>query len=127
MNKGSYSVYSYSLPFLTDSVSYSSKNFEENIPECEEYVTFDEHLFGRRLLVFLIDKKTTNPYRLAEKKGVRDPDEEQKKILREEGRLKAIIDEKYDGKLIKIKLTHGLIAGTIAALMIISGNIVFAG
>jgi hypothetical protein len=37
--------------------------------------------------------------------GVRYPDEEQKKILREEGRLKAIIDEKYDGKLIKIKLT----------------------
>lgn len=86
-------------------ISYSSKNFEENIPECEEYVTFDEHLFGRRLLVFLIDKKTTNPYRLAEKMGVRYPDEEQKKILREEGRLKAIIDEKYDGKLIKIKLT----------------------
>ena len=57
------------------------------------------------IYVFLIDKKTTNPYRLAEKMGVRYPDEEQKKILREEGRLKAIIDEKYDGKLIKIKLT----------------------
>ena len=86
-------------------LTYCSQNFEEDIPPCEEELTFEETLRGKRLLVYCIDKETTNPYRLAEKMGVRFPSDGEKKILREEGRLKPIRDTEYDGKPIKIKLT----------------------
>lgn len=94
-NKGEYSVM----------LAYASKNFEEDIPEYEESITFEENLSGKRILIYCIDKETTNPFRLAEKMGVRFPNDEEKKILREEGRLKPIVDSEYDGKPIKIKLT----------------------
>ena len=86
-------------------LTYCSQNFEEDIPPCEEELSFEDELLGKRLLVYCIDKETTNPYRLAEKMGVRYPNDEEKKILREEGRLKPIRDIEYDGKPIKIKLT----------------------
>ena len=86
-------------------LAYASKNFEEDIPEYEESIVFEESLSGKRILVYCIDKETTNPFRLAEKMGVRYPNDEEKKILREEGRLKPIVDSEYDGKPIKIKLT----------------------
>lgn len=94
-DKGEYSVM----------LAYASKNFEEDIPEYEESIVFEESLSGKRILVYCIDKETTNPFRLAEKMGVRYPNDEEKKILREEGRLKPIVDSEYDGKPIKIKLT----------------------
>lgn len=86
-------------------LAYASKNFEEDIPECEESIEFEENLSGKKILIYCIDKETTNPYRLAEKMGIRYPDDEQKKILREEGKLKPIVDIEYDGKPIKIKFT----------------------
>ena len=86
-------------------LSYSSRYFEENIPSYEEEVSFEENLVGKRLMLYCIDKETTNPYRLAEKMGVRYPNDDEKKILREEGRLKPIRDIEYDGNPIKIKLT----------------------
>lgn len=86
-------------------ISYSSQNFEEDIPEYTEAVCFDENLAGKNLKVYCIDKSTTNPYRLAMKMGVRFPNDEEKKILREEGRLKPISDIEYNGKPVEIKLT----------------------
>ena len=86
-------------------LSYCSEHFEENIPTIEETLSFEESLSGKRLTVYCIDKETTNPYRLAEKLGVRYPNDEEKKLLREEGRMKPIIDTEYDGEPIKLKLT----------------------
>ena len=94
-DKGEYSVM----------LAYASKNFEEDIPEYEESVEFEENLSGKRILIYCIDKETTNPFRLAEKMGVRYPNDEEKKILREEGRLKPIFNAEYDGNPVKIKLT----------------------
>ena len=86
-------------------LTYCSQNFEEDIPSFEEELSFEESLDGKRIIIYCIDKETTNPYRLAEKMGIRYPNDEEKKILCEEGRLKPIVDTTYDGKNIKIKLT----------------------
>ena len=94
-SNGSYSVM----------LAYSSQNFEENIPEYEESVEFEENLAGKKLIVYCIDKETTNPYRLAVKiDALKDPTDEQKRMLREEGKMKPVLDTEYDGKPIKIKL-----------------------
>ena len=95
-SKGEYSVM----------LAYASKYFDENLPEYEESVEFEESLVGKRLVIYRIDKETTNPYRLAERIGaLKNPTDGQKKILREEGRLNPISDTVYDGSPIKIKLT----------------------
>ena len=86
-------------------LSYCSEHFEENIPTIEETLSFEESLSGKRLTVYCIDRETTNPYRLAERLGVRYPNDEEKKLLREEGRMKPIIDTEYNGEPIKLKLT----------------------
>lgn len=87
-------------------LSYSSKNFEEDIPSYEETLTFEEDLAGKKIIIYRIDKETTNPCRLAEKmNALNNPTDEQKKILREEGKMKPVTKTKYDGKPIKIKLT----------------------
>lgn len=71
-------------------ISYSSKHFEEDLPEIEENVEFSEDLTGRKVTVWCIDKETTNPYRLYQKMGIETPTEEEVKILREEGRVKPV-------------------------------------
>ena len=87
-------------------LSYSSKYFDEDVPEYEESLEFEENLAGKRLLVYCIDKETTNPYRLAIKMdALKNPTDEQKKILRDEGKMKPVVDTEYDGKPIKLKLT----------------------
>ena len=87
-------------------LAYASKYFDEDIPEYEESLEFEESLVGKRLIVYRIDKETTNPYRLAEKiDALKDPTDEQKRMLREEGKMKPVLDTEYDGKPIKIKLT----------------------
>lgn len=87
-------------------LTYSSKNFEEDIPSYQETLTFDKNLAGKKLVIYCIDKETTNPYRLAEKlNAVDNPTDEQKKMLREEGKMKPIVEKEYDGKPIKIELT----------------------
>jgi xylan 1,4-beta-xylosidase len=87
-------------------LSYASKNFKEDIPEYTEEVSFEEKLSGRSLRVYLIDKETTNPYRLAERIGaIKDPTDEEKKLLREEGKLKPICDTVYDGEPIKLRMS----------------------
>ena len=86
-------------------LTYCSKNFRDDIPACEEELFFDEKLFGKRLLIYCIDKEKTNPYRLAERMGIRFPNDEEKKLLREEGKMHPVFEGKYDGEPIKLSLT----------------------
>ena len=86
-------------------LSYSSKYFDEDIKAYTETLAFSEDLSGKRLTVYLIDKEHTNPYRLAQKLGVRYPSDEEKRILRDEGKLKPVHDAIYDGNPIELELT----------------------
>ena len=71
-------------------LSYSSMHFEEDIPDKEEAVVFEEDIKDKTVTVWCIDRNTTNPYRLYEKNGISTPDNEEVKLLREEGRLKPV-------------------------------------
>ena len=86
-------------------LSYSSRFFDENIPEYEETLSFEEDLTGKSIRIYCIDREHTNPYRVAEKMGVRYPNDEQKKLLREEGRMKPIFEGVYNGEPIKLRMT----------------------
>ena len=71
-------------------LTYSSDYFEEDIPEKEEQITFDTDISGKKITVYLIDKNTTNPYRLYQKKGITEPSFEDIKELHEEGNIKPV-------------------------------------
>lgn len=71
-------------------LSYSSENFKENLPEMEEKVAFDEDISGKTVTLWRIDRETTNPYRLYEKRGIGKPNAEEIRLLQEEGRLKPV-------------------------------------
>ena len=71
-------------------LTYSSDYFEEDIPEKEEQITFDADISGKKITVYLIDKNTTNPYRLYQKKGITEPSFEDIKELHEEGNIKPV-------------------------------------
>ena len=71
-------------------ISYSSENFKEDIPDITEQVTFEEDIVGKKVTVWCIDKNTTNPYRVWERAGEPEVDDEWRKILREEGKMKPI-------------------------------------
>ena len=87
-------------------LSYANKYFTEEIESTTEELTFDENLKGKKLTVWCIDKTHTNPYRVFERSGMTEPlSSEEIKLLREEGKLKPIIESEYDGKAIKLDLT----------------------
>lgn len=71
-------------------ISYSSENFEENIPSVEEQVVFTENIVGRRVTVWCIDKSTTNPYRAWQREGEPEIGDSMIKQLRDEGRMKPV-------------------------------------
>ena len=71
-------------------LSYSDRTFSEEIETRKEVITFKENLVGKKLTVYLIDKFTTNPYRKFIEMGAQEPNEEQIKILKEEGDIKPI-------------------------------------
>lgn len=81
-------------------LSYSSQHFEEDIPTLTETVAFEDDIGDRTLTVWCIDKNTTNPYRLYQKMGIDTPNDEQLKILREEGRLKPVKVQKGSEPLV---------------------------
>ena len=85
-------------------LTYASEYYEENIENIEEEIEFEEDLTGKHLTVYRIDKDTTNPYRSFQKFGVKQPNEEQIKLLKEEGKLKPVREEAYKGTL-KLGLT----------------------
>ena len=85
-------------------VSYSSEYFEEDLPEMNEKIVFDTDIKGKKVTVYCIDKDTTNPYRLYQKMGEPEMDEETINALRVEGNIKPIKEFKVEGD-IELKLT----------------------
>ena len=69
-------------------VSYSSANFEEDLPTMEETLSFCEDIVGRHVTIWRIDKNTMNPYRMWEREGKPEMSKEVLRRLREEGCLK---------------------------------------
>lgn len=87
-------------------LTYASECFEENLPQIEETVRFEEDITGKKVTVWCIDKETTNPFRLYEKMGVETPNEEEILLLRQEGSMKPVQEYIYgEGEEIKLKLT----------------------
>ena len=78
-------------------LAYASEYFDEAIPAVTESLEFREDLTGRKVTLWAIDREHTNPYRLFEKMGVEDPDQEQLRSLREEGKLKPISEAVCQG------------------------------
>jgi beta-xylosidase len=66
-------------------LSYSSENFQEDLPTLSETVSFEEDIADRRVTVYCIDKSHTNPYRMWERAGKPQMTEALLKDLREEG------------------------------------------
>ncbi len=85
-------------------LTYSSKEFEENIPEMEENIEFEENIRDKTVSVWRIDKETTNPYRLYQKFGNEQSTETELNALREEGKLKPVLVQKGNERL-TIRLT----------------------
>ena len=85
-------------------LTYSSEYFEEDLPEIKEEITFDADLTGKKATIYCIDKDTTNPYRLYQKKGITKLSDADIKELREEGNLKPISKYTISDK-IEVKLT----------------------
>jgi len=68
-------------------IGYSEKNFREDIKDTVQKITFEEDIIGKKVTLYRIDKNTTNPYRLYQKMGKTELDEEDVKVLRAEGEL----------------------------------------
>ena len=70
-------------------ISYAAEDFSEDIPNVRKTVNFTENIVGREVDVWCIDRKTTNPYRLAKRLGIsKNPTAEEISLLRDEGRMK---------------------------------------
>lgn len=86
-------------------LTYASELFEENLPEMMETLVFEEDVVGKEVIVYCIDKETTNPYRAYEKMGKKVNGEEQLKQLREEGKLKPVYKDILKKNELPLKLT----------------------
>ena len=88
-------------------LTYCAEYFENDIPEYEEQIVFEEGIDGKQVSVYCIDEYNNNPYRLSLREGFgRYPDADAVKLLREEGRLKPMYTffaKRND--TVKIKLT----------------------
>lgn len=81
-------------------LSYSDKNFTEEIPTICEKIKFEDDLSGKKITVWCIDKENTNPYRLYQKSGMdKNLSQDEIKILREEGKLKPIHEGIFQGEI----------------------------
>jgi beta-xylosidase len=80
-------------------LSYSSDDFEENLPTINEKITFNEDLKNKTVSVYCIDKNTTNPYRMWEKMGCPEIGEDVLKILRKEAKLKPVVVDNVSKEL----------------------------
>jgi len=70
-------------------LSYSSDKFQEDIPEINEDLVFENIPDNQNVTIYCIDKENTNPYSLYERMGLdRNLSEENIRILREEGKIK---------------------------------------
>ena len=85
-------------------LTYASENFNEDLPDTEEEIIFKEDISEKTITVWLIDKTHTDPYRLYERLGIKTPEKEQIKLLRDEGNMKPALKQSGAKKL-KLKLT----------------------
>lgn len=85
-------------------LSYSNEFFDENIPEIEETLIFDEDISDKKVTVWCIDREHTNPYRLFEKLHKDHLDSEDIALLRHEGNLVPLVTQCV-GENIVLKLT----------------------
>ena len=53
-------------------LSYSSEYFEEDIPDLEAMIEFEEDIADKNVTIYCIDKEHTNPYRLYQRVGIED-------------------------------------------------------
>ena len=87
-------------------LTYCSQFFEEDLPSITEELSYAEDIHGKTVTVYCIDKTHTNPYRLYERMKIEgEPNEEQIKLLREEGNLVPLYSYVSDGSPIKLDLT----------------------
>ena len=87
-------------------LTYSTKLFEEDLPDITEELSFEEDITGKTVTVYCIDKTHTNPYRLYQRMGIEnEPTEEELKILRAEGNLVPLCSYVSDGSPVKLELT----------------------
>ena len=68
-------------------LTYCSENFEEDLPEITEEITFAEDISEKTVTIWCIDKENNNPYRMWERAGCPEMTEEFLKDLRAEGKL----------------------------------------
>ncbi len=71
-------------------ISYSSENFEDNLPEIDETLEFEDDISNKTVTIYCIDKYHTNPYRMYERDGFPEMTDEMIKKLREEGQIKPL-------------------------------------
>lgn len=87
-------------------LTYSADDFSEDIPSITEKIHFDEDITSKTVNIFCIDKENTNPYNLYKKMGIETPNEDDLKLLREEGNLKPMSTFKaYKQSDISLNLT----------------------
>ena len=80
-------------------LTYSSECFKEDLPQIKEEITYDGCIKGRKATVYCIDKNTTNPYRLYQRKGISNPSDADIKELRQEGTMKPIAEYTVSDKI----------------------------
>lgn len=72
-------------------LTYSSEHFEETLETVCETIALPPEAHDKTVTLYRIDRNTTNPYRLYEKKGMSaELTEEEIALLREEGHMKPI-------------------------------------
>ena len=80
-------------------LSYSGEFFEDDVATVCEKLAFEDDLRGKEVTVYLIDKNTTNPYRLYQRLGLTDLSADDIMMLRREGEMKPVYTGTLNGDL----------------------------
>ena len=94
-NSGEYAV----------ALAYAKEDFSGDAPTLFESVEFSEHIVGRRVTFWCIDRENTNPYRLWQRMGEPKIEGEVIKALREEGKMKPHSNFIATESRVEVKLT----------------------
>ena len=72
-------------------MTYCADDFDDEIPEITEEISFDEEFEGKTVTVWCIDRNTTNPYRLSRTLCIRKLGPAEIPVFRKNGTLKPVI------------------------------------
>lgn len=79
-------------------LAYSGEFFEEDADTVQEKLCFEDDLCGSEMIIYRIDKNTTNPYRLYQRHGMsKELSEADIAMLRKEGNLVPVYTGKIEG------------------------------